>query len=262
VRCPRLEVVARAGVGLDNIDVAAADECGIVVIGAQGANARSVAELAVALALGLARDLVGHDRRVRAGGWDRRPGVELAGRTWGVVGLGSTGAATAGLASALGMMVIGCDAYLPRGEEPDCVERVAELGTLLARSDVVSLHLPHTAETAGIVDADFLARMRTGSFLVNVGRGGLIDEDALLDALDHGPLAGAALDVRASEPPTPGRLEGHERVVLTPHVAGLTYEAQERVVSALADDLRRALGGEEVEGGVGVCRRVGRRDGA
>jgi D-3-phosphoglycerate dehydrogenase/(S)-sulfolactate dehydrogenase len=160
------------------------------------------------------------------------------------------------------MMVIGCDAYLPRGEEPDCVERVAELGTLLARSDVVSLHLPHTAETAGIVDADFLARMRTGSFLVNVGRGGLIDEDALLDALDHGPLAGAALDVRASEPPTPGRLEGHERVVLTPHVAGLTYEAQERVVSALADDLRRALGGEEVEGGVGVCRRVGRRDGA
>jgi len=242
-KAPRLEVVARAGVGLDNIDVAAADELGIVVVAAVGANARSVAEHAVAMALALARDLAGHDRRVRAGEWVRHPGMELAGRTWGVVGLGATGRCTAALAGALGMEVIGHDPFLAPGPV-EGVERVDDLASLLGRCDVVSLHLAVSDQTRGLVDADFLARMRPDSYLVNVARGELVDEAALLAALDTGHLAGAGLDVRGHEPPGAGPLTGHRRVLSTPHVAGITVAAQDRVVDMIAADVALVLGGD------------------
>ncbi len=254
---PRLEVVARAGVGLDNVDLGAADDLGVVVVTAAGANAASVAEHALAVAFALARDLTGHDQRVREGRWERHLGRELAGCCWGVVGLGATGTATASLASALGMEVVGYDPFIPPGQGPP-VRRVDDLGALLGLADVVSLHLALSADTAGLIDGAALARMRPGSYLVNVARGGLVDESALLRALREGPLAGAALDVRESEPPALGELEAERRVLLTPHVAGLTVQAQQRVVSALADDLRRVLAGEDAQHAAGVHRRPAR----
>ncbi|MGH9063868.1 MAG: hydroxyacid dehydrogenase, partial [Acidimicrobiales bacterium] len=255
---PALEVVARAGAGLDNVDVLAADELGIVVLAATGANAVSVAEHAVAMALALARDLLGHDRRVRLGQWERSPGVELAGKVWGIVGLGATGRATAALAAGIGMEPVGYDPYVrsPVRAGPEerriTVATVTDLDLLLEAATVVSLHLPLTAATQGLVGASFLGKMRPGSYLVNVARGGLVVEEELAAALDSGRLAGAALDVRAQEPPRLGILDQHERVVLTPHTAGLTGAAQERVVGMIVDDIVRVLGGGNAEHAVGA----------
>jgi len=254
---PRLEVVARAGVGLDNIDVAAADELGVVVVAAVGANAQSVGEHALALALALARDVVGHDRRIRQGGWERSAGKELAGRTWVVVGLGATGRATARLAAAMGMSVVGHDPFLPAETPLDglAVERLDSLEAALARADVVSLHLAASEATKGMVDAAFLGALRPGALFVNVARGELVDEEALLVALDSGTLGGAALDVRFVEPPGPNALADHPRVVSTPHIAGITVAAQERVVDMIAADIGRVLAGEDARHAVGHHRR-------
>lgn len=255
-----LEVVARAGVGLDNIDVAAADELGIVVVAPLGANARSVAEHSLALALALARDVVGNDRRVRDGRWDRQLGIELSGRTWGIVGLGATGRALASVVGALGMACVGFDPAVPNDEPlpPGVHERLDTIDQLLGRADVVSLHVPLTPATASMVDARFLASMRPGAYLINVSRGGLVDEEALCDALESGRLGGAGLDVRVEEPPVPGRLERHPHVVLSPHVAGLTHESQEQVTTVLAHNLDLVLGGQEALQAVGAHRRPAR----
>lgn len=259
----RLEVIARAGVGIDNIDMAAADDLGVVVVAASGANARGVAELTIALGLALARDIVGHDRRVRGGRWDRQLGLELRGHTWGVIGLGATGLAVVELATALGMHVVGCDPYLPAGSLTMPPLRQVITPVEVARAaDIVSLHVPLTEETRGLVDAEFLSSLRPSSFLINVARGGLVEEQALADALDAGTLAGAALDVRAEEPPRLGRLEASEHVILTPHVAGLTVEAQRTVASMLAGDVERVLSGSPAACGMGRWRLPRERDAA
>lgn len=247
---PELQVVARAGVGLDNVDVQGADDLGIVVVAAVGANAQSVAEHALGMALALARDLVGADRQVRVGHWDRRPGMELAGRSWGVIGLGATGRATAALAAAIGMEVLGYDPFLGPGPVAG-LERVDELGALLGRSDVVSLHLAVSDQTRALVGPEFLDAMRPGAFLVNVARGELVDEHALLCALDAGTLSGAALDVRVAEPPHLDGLTVHPRVLSTPHVAGITGAAQGRVVDMIAADVERVLSGHAAMHAVG-----------
>jgi D-3-phosphoglycerate dehydrogenase/(S)-sulfolactate dehydrogenase len=258
--CPSIQVVARAGVGLDNIDVSAADELGVVVIAPLGANARSVAEHAIGLALALARHLVRLDRHTRAGGWDRLPGRELNGRYWGLLGAGATGRACARLARALGMSVVAYDPYVP----PDHSE-IRELGIRLMKvdevascADVISSHLPATAATRGLLDAEFFAAMQPSGLLINVGRGETIDEEALADALLAGQLAGAALDVRSVEPPSAGRLEQLEQVILTPHVAGITVESQGRILEVVADDLRACLSGGVVRHAVGSVRTAGR----
>lgn len=254
---PGLEVVARAGVGLDNVDVAAADEFGVVVVAAAGANAASVAEHAIALALALARDIVGHDMRARQGRWERAAGRELTGRTWGVIGLGATGRATARLAGVLGMSLVGYDPFMADGDTgPEGVELVP-LDELLGRSHVVSLHLAASAESRRMVDQTFLRAMRPDAVLVNVARGELVDEVALLGALDEGVIAGAGLDVRVVEPPGPDELSRHARVVSTPHVAGITGAAQLRVVAMIADDVDRALSDREVLHPAGRLRRPG-----
>ncbi|HVX44551.1 MAG TPA: NAD(P)-dependent oxidoreductase [Mycobacteriales bacterium] len=244
---PQLRIVARAGVGLDNIDLPAADERGVVVVAPLGANAHSVAEHSIGLALDLARRTSAKDRQVRAGDWDRSPGIELAGRTWGVVGAGATGRAVAALARALGMSAIGYDPFLTSAQNLELVP----LPELIARSDVLSLHVPATADTAGMVDAKFLAALRPGALLINVGRGELIVEADLAAALKNGGLGGAALDVRAVEPPQRGELETLDNVVLTPHIAGITVESQERIVSALAEELRAVLNGRPATRAVG-----------
>jgi D-3-phosphoglycerate dehydrogenase len=240
-----LEVVGRAGAGLDNVDVAAATELGITVVAARGANARSVAEHAIGLALSLARRIPELDRAVRAGVWERRHGRELHGLTWGLLGAGSTGLEVARLARALGMQVIAYDPYVASDDD-----RVRELGLrmldlegVVAGSDVLSVHLPLTPDTRRLLDAERLGSMRPGSYLVNVSRGEIVDEDALVGALDEGPLAGAGLDVRATEPPMPGPLDERPNVVLSPHVAGLTGAAQERVTAAVAAGVAAILEG-------------------
>ena len=254
-RAPHLHVVARAGAATDNIDLGAADELGIVVVVASGANARSVAEHALCLALALARDICGHDRRLRQGRWERSLGRQLRDRTWGVVGMGATGTAVAELVQSFGMTVVGYDAYLPAGAVPaPGLQRLDDLMELAHRADVVSVHVPLTTESAGLISRTFLSHMRQGAYLVNVARGELVDEEALADALESGHLAGAALDVRSQEPPGPSRLDVIDRVVLTPHVAGLTYEAQHAVLSMLAEDVSGILNGSPAIRPAGTLR--------
>lgn len=240
---PHLQVVARAGVGLDNIDLLAADERGVVVVAPFGANAISVAEHTIALALSLTRELGQHDQAVRAGRWERRPGHDLSGRTWGVVGAGATGRAVGRLAAAFGMRVLGYDPYVPPGVAGAAGIELRDLSEVLADADVVSVHLPGSGETRGLLNADAFALMRPGALLISVGRGEVIDESALADALGSGRLAGAGLDVRVQEPPSPGPLDDLPNVVFTPHVAGITVESQERIAAILAEDIRAVLGG-------------------
>lgn len=253
--CPTVQVVARAGVGLDNIDVAAADDLGVTVVAPLGANAVSVAEHTLGLALAVARHTVPLDGAVRAGQWDRRKGRELAGGTWGLLGFGATSRAVARLALAMGMRVTAYDPYVTPGADGtvDGVPLEA-LPTVVAGADVLSVHLPATPETTGLVDAALLAELRPDAILVNVGRGEVVDEDALADALAAGALYGAALDVRATEPPGESRLHHLDNVVLSPHVAGITSQSQDRIATVLADDVRAVLGGGRASHAVGIDR--------
>lgn len=256
----RLQVVARAGVGLDNIDVDAADEMGVVVVAALGANATSVAEQALALALAVARGIVPLDAHTRAGGWSRQPGVELAGGTWGLLSAGATARATGRVAQALGMTVLAHDPYVSP-DDPELARlgiEMVELDELVERSDVLSVHLPATPSTRGIIGADLLARARPGLILVSCGRGEVVDEDALADALEAGRIRGAALDVRANEPPVLGRLETLPNVVLTPHVAGITEASQLRIATILCDEVRTVLAGGQASYAVTRARRPAR----
>lgn len=257
---PALQVIGRAGVGLDNIDVAAADELGVVVVAPMGANAVSVAEHALGLALALARGLVPLDRQTRDGGWTRVPGRELTGGCWGVLGAGATGRATARLARGLGMRLAAYDPYVsPQDDELASLGvRLMGLQDVARQADVISCHLPATPETLGVLDAAFFAAMRPGSFFVNVGRGEVVNEDALVEALTSGRLGGAALDVRATEPPVPGRLEDLRNVLLTPHVAGITAESQHRILHVLATDISAVLSGGEAKHAVGTARTARR----
>ncbi|MDR0345497.1 MAG: phosphoglycerate dehydrogenase, partial [Nocardiopsaceae bacterium] len=173
---PQLEVVGRAGVGLDNIDLAAADAREVVVVAPAGANAVSVAEHTVALALALARELPAHDTAVRAGRWDRRPGRELAGRTWGLLGWGATGQAVARLAAGLQMTVRACDPYAEPAAAKAAGVDLVSFGVLLETADVLSIHLPLTPQTRGLLGAQALARVQPGTMIVNVGRGEVVDE--------------------------------------------------------------------------------------
>jgi len=243
---PDLVVVGRAGAGLDNVDLDAADELGIVVVAAAGGeNARSVAELALGLVIALARRIVDGDRDVRTGGWDRTPGMELLGRTWGLIGLGRTGMATGELAAALGMDVCGHDPFVAPGDPRLSGSRIRaeDRDTVLQSADVLSIHVALDASTRGLFDASMLGRMRPGAFLINVSRGEIVDEVALAAAIRSGHLRGAALDVRATEPSGPAPFEGLNSVILTPHVGGLTEAAQERVASAIVEELQRVLEG-------------------
>lgn len=243
----RLAVVARAGAGLDNVDVPAATDAGVVVAYAPEQNAISVAELSVGMLVALARRLTAADRSTRAGGWDRGAftGVELYGKTLGVIGFGRIGFLLAMRARAFGMRVLAHDPYV----SPDAVtvvESGAELvglDRLLAAADAVSCHLPSTPETRGFFDAGRFARMKPSAFFLNLARGEVVDEGALADALRAGRLAGAGLDVRAVEPPVPSPLDALDNVILTPHVAAFTDEAQERVVAAVCRDVANVLGG-------------------
>ena len=236
----RLRVVGRLGVGLDNIDTEACAARGIEVIPAAGANAVSVAEYVITAALGGLRGAYYSSRAVEAGTWPRQmlsQGREAAGKTMGIVGLGSIGLLTAQKAAAIGMHVIAHDPLLPpQAEAWRHVEGPPRtLDELLAESDVVSLHVPLTAQTRGLLGRERLAKMKRDAVLINTARGGLVDEAALAAMLREGRLGGAALDVFENEPlPAGTPLVGAPRLLLTPHIAGVTVESNERVSALIA----------------------------
>ncbi len=242
-----LKVVGRLGAGVDNIDLAACAARGIEVIPASGANAESVAEYVITAALGGLRGAYFSTRAVEAGTWPRvmlSLGREAAGKVMGIIGLGSIGQLTARRAAAIGMRVIAHDSLLPADAE---AWRVVEapprsLDALLAESDVVSLHVPLTPATRGLLDRTRLSRMKRDAILINTARGGLVDEAALAAMLREGRLGGAALDVFEHEPLQRGSpLAGAPRLLLTPHIAGVTVESNERVSALIAERVTAAL---------------------
>jgi D-3-phosphoglycerate dehydrogenase len=217
---PKLVVVARHGVGVDDVDLVAAERRGVMVTRAPGSNTRAVAEHTLAFIFALAKDFRSLGQAIAAGGWRGGAVRDVAGMRLGLVGLGAIGRDVAGLARVLGMEVAAFDPAAGSGE---AVPLFADLPALLARSDVVSLHCPYSPRTHHLIDAAALAAMPAGGFVVNTARGGLIDEAALLGALESGHLAGAALDVFETEPPDlADALRNHPRVLVTPHVAGVT----------------------------------------
>jgi D-3-phosphoglycerate dehydrogenase len=226
---PQLKLVCRYGVGVDVVDTEAARERGVWVCNVPDYGTTEVALHAVAMLLALLRNLAGHDREVRSGHWDYHLGGELrrpSTLTLGVVGLGRIGRLTAERAAPWFGAVVGYDPYLPDTAWPGSIERV-ELPDLFARSSAVTLHLPLTDATRGLVGVDLLERMPAGSYLVNTSRGGLVDLDALLDALETGRLAGVALDVLPQEPPPSDHpLLTHPRALITPHMAWYSEEAE------------------------------------
>ena len=247
---PNLKVIARAGVGLDNIDIKAADAAGVVVVAGLGANAVSVGELTLGLALSLLRNIPSHDSATRAGGWVRTPGRELSGLTWGLLGCGATGLATAKLLQGFGCTIIGFDPYAKNMPHVE----LTTFDDVLKRSDVVSIHMPSTPETNGTINSKTLSLMKSDAVIVNVGRGEVINEADLMEALKNKVIAGAALDVRAVEPPQVGTMETIINLILTPHVAGITSESQLRINQILASNIALVLQSQAATHAVGALK--------
>jgi D-3-phosphoglycerate dehydrogenase len=244
---PKLKVIARAGVGLDNIDITAADNAGVVVVAGLGANAVAVAELTLSLALSLSRNIATQDKTTKAGSWNRTAGIEITGKTWGLLGCGATGRATAHLLKGFNCKVLGYDPFFQGNQEI----QMASLDEVISQSDVISVHMPATAETVGSINKAFFAKMKPTALLINVGRGELVNETDLINALKDKQIAGAALDVRVSEPPTIGELENLENIILTPHIAGITKESQLAINKILVDNIDLVLEGKKASHSVG-----------
>lgn len=240
---PRLRAVSTFSVGLDHIDLVCARRRGIRVGYTPDVLTEATADLTLALMLDVMRRVSEGDRRVRAGRWESVDGAtdyvgsDLGGKTLGVIGMGRIGRAVARRAAAFGMKIVYCGGSLEGAQE-------VGLGELCARSDVVSVHAPHTPETDRLVGADFFRSMKSTAFLVNTARGRIVDERALADALEGGRIAGAALDVFESEPLRPGRLSGLDNAVLCPHMGSSTRETREAMGWAAAENLLCALDGK------------------
>jgi D-3-phosphoglycerate dehydrogenase len=250
----KLKVVARAGVGLDNVDVKAATQAGVMVVNAPTSNIVSAAELAVALMLAAARHVSPAHAALKGGEWKRSKytGIELYEKTVGIVGLGRIGVLVAQRLSAFGMKVIAYDPYVQAGRAAQMGVRLVDLDTLLAEADFMSVHLPKTPETVGLIGAEQLTKAKSSLVLVNAARGGIVDEAALYDALKTGQIAAAGIDVFAKEPCTDSPLFELENVVATPHLGASTDEAQEKAGIAVAKSVRLALDGELVPDAVNV----------
>lgn len=247
----KLKVVARSGAGVDTIDMYAAAEQGIAVVNAPGANSEAVAEHTMALMLGLARDLVTTSQSVSHGEWNKSSyrGMELSGKTLGILGYGHIGSRVAQLANAFGMQIL---IYTKTHNSQRSAEiakfkgKEVSFDELLSQSDIVSLHVPLSVETRGIFDASAFSKMKPISYLINTSRGAVIDEQALIDALKNGTIAGAALDVFAVEPLEKNNpLCSMKNVILTPHVAANSRESEERASILIAEDIDRIFRGED-----------------
>jgi len=248
-RAASLKVIARAAVGIANIDVEYATEKGILVMNTPGKNTNSAAELALGLLLAAARKITTAHASMGEGLWDRHKftGTELAGKTIGIVGLGNVGHRMARFCRGLEMRVLACDPYIPDELFERNLATKADLDTVLAESDVISLHVPKNRETTGLIGPAQIAKMKRGVVLINTARGGIVSEEALLDALRAGQIAAAGIDTWETEPPADNPFRGLSQVVMTPHVGASTTEAQLRVAETVATQLPRALRGEVVD---------------
>lgn len=244
---PKLKVIARAGVGLDNIDLVAADSAGVIVVAGLGANAISVAEMTLGLALALSRDIAAQDQITKSGNWNRTPGVEITGKTWGLLGCGATGRATANLLKGFNCEVLGFDPFFQGNAEIQMVT----WDEVVSKSDFISVHMPATSQTIGSINQEFFTKMKSTAFLINVGRGELVNEADLIEALKAKTIAGAALDVRTTEPPVKGELEQIQNLILTPHIAGITKESQLAINQILVDNIDLVLDGKKATHAVG-----------
>ena len=241
----QLEVIGRAGVGVDNIDVDAATQRGVIVVNAPLANTISAAEHAFGLMLALARNIPQGDASLRSGRWERSQlmGVELAGRTLGIIGLGRIGSEVARRARAFDMRVVAHDPFVSAERASALGVEMLELERLLAESDFVTLHTALHEETRGLIGAEQLAHMKPGARIINAARGALIDEQALYEAVESGVVEGAAIDVFSEEPATGNILTTSDRIVVTPHLAASTAEAQERAAITVAEQVLAVLEG-------------------
>jgi D-3-phosphoglycerate dehydrogenase len=255
---PHLQVVARAGVGLDNVDIKAATTAGVMVVNAPTSNIISAAELTVGHILSLARHIPAAHAALAQGQWKRSKytGVELFEKTVGIVGLGRIGALITARLQAFGVDVVAYDPYVTPARAQQLGVTLLSLDELLATADFVTIHMPKTPETTGMIGLEQMKAMKKTAFVVNVARGGLIDEDALYEALTTGEIAGAGLDVFVTEPPVDQKLLGLENVVVTPHLGASTDEAQEKAGVSVARSVRLALGGELVPDAVNVAGGV------
>ena len=251
---PKLKVVARAGIGLDNVDVPAATARGVMVVNAPQSNIVSAAEHAIALLLAVARRVPAADASLKSGEWKRSKftGIELTGKTAGVLGLGRIGVLVAQRLSAFGMRIVAYDPYVPAARAAQMGVTLLPLEQVLREADVITVHLPKTPETLGLIGKQELAQVKPGLVLVNAARGGLVDEQALADAISAGQVGGAGIDVFASEPATSSPLFDLPNVVVTPHLGASTVEAQEKAGTAVARSVRLALRGEFVPDAVNV----------
>ncbi len=238
-RAARLRVVGRAGIGVDNVDVAAATKRGIVVMNTPGGNSVTTAEHAVALMMSLVRNIPQATMSMKQGKWEKKKfqGHELCGKTLGVIGLGNIGTIVADRAQGLKMKVVAYDPYLSPERAAELGVELTDLDGLYRRSDLITIHVPLLDETRNLIDAGAFARMKDGVYLVCAARGGIVNEDDLLTALESGKVAGAALDVFSQEPPGLTPLVAHDRVVCTPHLGASTVEAQEAVAIQVAEQV-------------------------
>ena len=255
---PKLKVIARAGVGLDNVDIKSATTAGVMVVNAPTSNIISAAELTVGHIISLSRFIPAAHASLAAGTWKRSKytGVELYEKTVGIIGLGRIGALITARLQAFGMNVVAYDPYVTSARAQQLGVTLLTLDELLAQSDFITIHMPKTPETTGMISTEQFALMKPTAFIVNVARGGLIDEDALYAALKSQRIAGAGLDVFVNEPPLDSPLLSLENIILTPHLGASTDEAQEKAGVAVAKSVRLALGGELVPDAVNVAGGV------
>lgn len=241
----KLKVVGRAGVGVDNIDLVAAKSRGVTVVNSPMATTTAVAELTLGLMLDAVREIPRADSSLKTGKWLKKEfnGFELSGKTLGVIGFGRIGAAVAKRAAAFEMTILGYDPMVPADEIVKRGGTPVSLDELLAQSDMITMHLPLTDQTKGMINADAFAKMKNGAFLICAARGGVIDETALLEALNSGKLAGAALDVFTTEPPGLTDLVMHPKLICTPHVGAQTVEAQRRASNDISEEVIAVLNG-------------------
>ncbi|GAA2159468.1 phosphoglycerate dehydrogenase [Pedococcus bigeumensis] len=253
-----LKVIARAGVGLDNVDVPAATRAGVMVVNAPTSNITSAAELAVGLLLATARNIAPANQALKAGAWKRSKygGVELLDKKVGVVGFGRIGQLVAERLKGFGMEILAYDPYVSAQRAGQLGAQLVTLDELLEQSDFITVHLPKNPETLGLIGKEALTKVKPSVRIINAARGGIVDEEALAEALREGRVAGAGIDVFATEPTTESPLFEHESVVVTPHLGASTDEAQEKAGVSVAKSVRLALGGDLVPDAVNVSGGV------
>lgn len=243
-----LKVIGRCGVGVDNIDIKAAEKRGITVVNAPSATTTAVAELTLGMIFSLAREIPRADASMKRGEWIKKEfmGAELYGKTLGVIGYGRIGSTVGQMAAAVGMRILACDPFRIPEDIQIIGGELLMMDEIVEKSDFITIHTPLTEKTKGMINADAISRMKEGVYIICSARGGLIDEPALLNALNSGKVAGAALDVFSVEPPVNRDLVNHLKVIATPHIAGQTRAAQQRASVDISKEVLAALKGEKL----------------